>query len=193
MLGKNFSWRTCGRSNDPVPRVRTDFDKPAAIDGWVHGGVLVCRTPMTHPAPTRSLWLGAAPLALLFAILPACASAPAEVKAPIQETPVAVNAPPVIPPPSVSEIKTTVSKKNPDLRQCYIAGTFKDAELAGTVNVTFTIGPDGRVSSATDAGSDMPDDEVVSCVLGVFARLQFSGGGNGETEITYPVRFGQAG
>ena len=82
---------------------------------------------------------------------------------------------------------------NEALKECYIAGTFKDAQLAGTVNVAFTIEPTGRVSSAQDAGSDMPDPDVVECVVGVFAGLEFPPGGAGATDVTYPVSFGQRG
>jgi hypothetical protein len=70
-------------------------------------------------------------------------------------------------------------------------GTFKNSQLAGTVNVTFTIDTTGHVSQATDAGSDIPDPEVVECVLDVFAEIEFRAGASSETEVTYPVRFGR--
>ena len=71
--------------------------------------------------------------------------------------------------------------------------TFKNSQLAGTVNVLFTIDTKGKVSQAADAGSDIGDPEVVSCVLNVFGALEFVRGGSSETEVEYPVVFGQHG
>lgn len=89
-----------------------------------------------------------------------------------------------------SSIQAAVRTKNPELRQCYIAGTFKDSELSGTVQVVFTIDPSGEVRAQSGPGSSMPDQEVVACVLDVFAQLKFPANGASPTEVTYPVRFG---
>ncbi len=99
----------------------------------------------------------------------------------------------VEPGPSPDEIRKVVGGRDSDMRKCFLMGTFRNAQLAGTVNVTFTIETDGRVSDATDAGSDLPDPEVVTCVLGVFAALEFRPGGVSATEVTYPIRFGHHG
>ncbi len=96
-----------------------------------------------------------------------------------------------VPGPSPDEIRAAVTLRDSDLRQCYLAGTFKNAQLRGTVNVTFTIDTEGRVSETIDSGSDLPDAEVVSCVLNVFASLEFPAGASSETEVTYPINFGQ--
>lgn len=96
-----------------------------------------------------------------------------------------------VPGPSPEQIRAAVTGRDEDLRQCYLAGTFKNALLAGTVNVTFTIDTSGRVSETSDSGSDLPDAEVVNCVLHVFAGLEFPAGASSETEVTYPVNFGQ--
>ena len=86
-----------------------------------------------------------------------------------------------------------VSSISDDLQQCYLAGTFKDSDLAGTVHVTFTIEPSGRVSSAVDSGSDLADPEVVECVIDLFAGLEFRAGGQNPTEVSYPIRFNRRG
>lgn len=39
----------------------------------------------------------------------------------------------------MTDIQQAIISISPDLRQCYIAGTFKDSQLEGTVTVTFTI------------------------------------------------------
>ncbi len=116
---------------------------------------------------------------------------PAHVPAPVEEE--EEEAPKWIPGPSAEEIKQAVDQRNADLRQCYLAGTFKNSQLAGTVNVLFTIDTRGRVSRTSDAGSDIDDPEVVSCVLTVFGNLEFANGGSSDTEVEYPVVFGRHG
>lgn len=129
-----------------------------------------------------------------------CAQAPAtQPKAPETARPTASAPPPRAartqvaaptgPAPSTSDIRSAVSAISADLQQCYLAGTFKDSELAGTVQVSFTIEPSGRVSSAVDSGSDLADPEVVECILDLFASLSFRPGGQNPTEVTYPIRF----
>lgn len=123
----------------------------------------------------------------------ACAHAPeprpAPAPAPVSEPPAAA----WVPGPSATDIQQVVNGRNADLRQCYLAGTFKNAELAGTVNVLFTINTQGRVNDPVDAGSSIPDPEVVSCVLEVFEKLEFASGSTTDTQVEYPVRFGQHG
>src|SRR5688572_13007408 len=96
---------------------------------------------------------------------------------------------PTGPAPTSKDIRLAVSTISDDLQQCYLAGTFKDSSLAGTVHVTFTIETSGRVSSAVDSGSDMADPDVVECVIDCFAGLSFRPGGQNPTEVTYPIRF----
>lgn len=94
-----------------------------------------------------------------------------------------------VPGPSADDIRVAVSGRDADLRQCYIAGTLKNAQLTGTVNVLFTIDTKGKVRQASDAGSDIRDAELVECVLDVFGKLEFAAGATTDTEVTYPVRF----
>lgn len=95
--------------------------------------------------------------------------------------------------PSPQEIKQVVNARGSELRQCYLVGTFKNSQLVGTVTVLFTINTEGKVSRASDAGSDIGDPEVITCVLGVFGDLEFAPGGSTDTEVEYPVVFGQHG
>ena len=95
------------------------------------------------------------------------------------------------PAPNPQEIQAVVRLKNDEIRQCYVMGTFRDSQLTGTVHVLFTIETNGRVSETTDGGSNMPDPEVVECVLGVFAKLEFPAGKYDPTQIEYPIRFGK--
>jgi hypothetical protein len=59
------------------------------------------------------------------------------------------------------------------VRRCYERGLDKDPTLTGRVAVRFVIGADGAVSRVTDGGSDMPDAEVVQCIVRVMEGLSF--------------------
>lgn len=127
---------------------------------------------------------------LLSTLLAACSSQP-EPQVP-EAPPPQIDAEEAVyvPGPSADEIRTAIEQKNTALRQCYMMGTFRDSQLTGTVSVIFTIDTTGKVSEANDAGSNMPDPEVVECVLGVFAQLEFRAGASSATEVTYPITFG---
>ncbi len=98
----------------------------------------------------------------------------------------------VQPAPNPGEIQAAVQGRSDELRQCYIMGTFREPQLAGTVHVRFTISSTGKVSETTDGGSNLPDPEVVQCVLGVFAGLEFRAGKYYPTEVEYPISFGKS-
>lgn len=130
---------------------------------------------------------------LLPLLVGACSSQPQPIAAPTPPPRAAEPAPaPVVhqPGPSAADIRQAVDSRNDELRRCYMVGTFRDSQLTGTVNVVFIIDTTGRVSRANDAGSNMPDPEVVECVLGVFAQLEFPAGASSSTEVTYPITFG---
>ncbi len=97
-----------------------------------------------------------------------------------------------LPAPDSHEIHAAVDQRSSEIRQCYMLGTFRDSQLAGTVNVLFTINPNGRVSDTTDGGSDMPDPQVVACVLDVFAKMEFRAGGYYPTQVQFPISFGKS-
>ncbi len=69
---------------------------------------------------------------------------------------------------------------------CYERGLRDDATLAGRVTVKLTIDGAGAVASAVDAGSDLPDQSVVSCVVRSFATLTFPATGKTIT-VVYPL------
>jgi hypothetical protein len=96
------------------------------------------------------------------------------------------------PAPDSREIHAAVDQRSAEIRQCYMLGTFRDAQLQGTVNVLFTINPNGRVTDTTDGGSDMPDPQVVDCVLDVFAKMEFRAGGYYPTQVQFPISFGKS-
>ncbi|MBI4956598.1 MAG: AgmX/PglI C-terminal domain-containing protein [Myxococcales bacterium] len=71
-------------------------------------------------------------------------------------------------------------------RACYQTGLLQNPSLAGRVVVRFLIGRDGRVMSAADGGSDLPDRGVVSCIASSFQALTFPAPERGTVTVTYP-------
>ena len=78
-------------------------------------------------------------------------------------------------------------------RLCFEAGMRRDPNLTGKVVVRFVIGLDGAVTSVTDGGSDLPDQQVVACVVRSFSRVQFPPPNGGTVTVTYPIMFNTGG
>src|SRR5262249_40363330 len=74
-------------------------------------------------------------------------------------------------------------------RSCYENALLHDPGLAGRVTVRFLIGRDGAVSSVQDGGSNLPNPEVVSCVLRAFYGLSFPQPEGGVVTVSYPIVF----
>jgi hypothetical protein len=94
-------------------------------------------------------------------------------------------------PPEV--IQRIVRKNSGKFRLCYDNGLKKNPKLEGRVSVRFVIGRDGAVSRAEDAGSDLPDKTVVSCVVRAFQALSFPEPEGGIVTVSYPLKFSPGG
>jgi hypothetical protein len=55
------------------------------------------------------------------------------------------------------------------------------------VRPSFVISRDGTVSSALDAGSDLPDAQVIQCVLEAIQALRFPQPDAGIVEVSFPI------
>jgi hypothetical protein len=75
------------------------------------------------------------------------------------------------------------------LRLCYDWGLRSSPHLHGRVVVKFSIEHDGSVSTAADRDSDLPDADVVSCVVRGFLNLSFPRSANGRVTVVYPLLF----
>jgi hypothetical protein len=75
------------------------------------------------------------------------------------------------------------------MRLCYENGLRNNPTLAGRVIVRFVIARDGTVSLVADGGSDLPDADVVSCVMRAFSGLQFPQPDGGVVTVNYPIVF----
>ena len=72
-------------------------------------------------------------------------------------------------------------------RLCYEAGLRGNPGLSGRVATKFVIGRDGAVMQSSDAGSDLPDQKVVACVVRSFQSLSFPQPDGGIATVTYPI------
>jgi Ca-activated chloride channel family protein len=74
-------------------------------------------------------------------------------------------------------------------RLCYENGLRGNPVLAGRVAVRFVIDRSGSVASTQDGGSDMPDKNVVACVVRGFGNLSFPQPEGGQVTVVYPIQF----
>ena len=72
-------------------------------------------------------------------------------------------------------------------RGCYADGLRSNPALAGRVTTKFVIARDGTVSAASDGGSDLPDENVRTCVQRAFMSLEFPANPDGIATVTYPI------
>ena len=72
-------------------------------------------------------------------------------------------------------------------RLCYEAGLRGNPSLTGRISTRFVIGRDGAVMQSSDAGSDLPDQNVVACVVRSFNSLSFPAPEGGVATVTYPL------
>jgi hypothetical protein len=74
-------------------------------------------------------------------------------------------------------------------RLCYENGLRTNPNLQGRVAVKFVIDRSGSVSTASDGGSDLPDQGVVGCVVRGFGNLSFPQPEGGIVTVVYPITF----
>jgi hypothetical protein len=75
------------------------------------------------------------------------------------------------------------------LGACYAEGLARNPNLEGRVSVRFVIGRDGSVRKAENAGSDLPDDEAVECVVGAYSGLSFPQPERGTVTVSSRIGF----
>ncbi len=86
-----------------------------------------------------------------------------------------------------SRVQAAVRAHFGDFRKCYESKLKSNPTLAGRVVPKFTIGRDGQVSEIVDHDSDLPDPEVVACVLKVFSQIRFQAPERGIVTVVYPI------
>ena len=93
-------------------------------------------------------------------------------------------------------IDSVVRGKMDDFRACYEEGLKRKPNLAGKLVAKFKVERDGSVHEAGLTKSTLRDQQVESCLVGVFETMEFPAFGppcaDGEdcsVNITYPLHF----
>jgi hypothetical protein len=105
-------------------------------------------------------------------------------KAPILRQPTDIQTNGRLPPEVIQRI---VRQNFGRFRMCYEAGLRNNPGLSGRVVTKFVIGRDGSVAQAADAGSDLPNQEVVGCIVRSFTTLSFPQPEGGIATVSYPL------
>jgi hypothetical protein len=92
----------------------------------------------------------------------------------------------------VEVIERIVRQNFGRFRLCYENGLRTDPTLEGNVRLRFVIEADGSAGVVSDAGSDLPDSSVVTCVQRAFGSLSFPAPSGGAMTVTYSVSFAPA-
>jgi len=80
-------------------------------------------------------------------------------------------------------------------RLCYENGLRMKPELTGNIVINFVIDTTGSADHVTPqrTPSELPDTNVVQCVMRGFSNLSFPSPTNGETHVSYTLLFDPAG
>lgn len=90
-------------------------------------------------------------------------------------------------PPEV--IKRIVRTNVGRYRVCFENGLKVNPKLQGRVRVRFVIGRDGAVSNVSNGGSDLPDADVIGCVVRSFYGLSFPQPDGGVVTVLSAISF----
>ena len=86
-------------------------------------------------------------------------------------------------------IDQTIKSNMTRFRSCYVKESRKSPNLAGNVNVKFTLNKAGEVTSAQIASSSIQSPLVEKCVLQQIQGLKFDPQAKESTEVVYPFVF----
>ncbi|RYE75078.1 MAG: AgmX/PglI C-terminal domain-containing protein, partial [Myxococcales bacterium] len=90
-------------------------------------------------------------------------------------------------PPDV--VQRVVRARYPAFQRCYEDGLRRVPTLRGRVVVYFFVERTGALREVRDHGSELPDAEVVKCVVHEFEGLSFPPSESGVTTVVYPISF----
>jgi outer membrane biosynthesis protein TonB len=82
-----------------------------------------------------------------------------------------------------------IARYLPQVRTCYERELKNDPGLRGTVEVQFTIGPNGGISNARHVGGTLRNATVGDCVSSLVKRWRFPRPAVGRVDLIYPFSF----
>jgi len=86
-------------------------------------------------------------------------------------------------------IQNVVRANFGSFRRCYEKGLKKNSNLSGRVAIRFVIARDGTIAQIGSKDSDLPDADVVSCIVKSFEKLKFPEPEGGIVTVVYPIMF----
>jgi hypothetical protein len=86
-------------------------------------------------------------------------------------------------------IHAVVQQRKERFRLCYLHGLTSNPWLEGRVATRFVIGANGRTANISNSGSDLPDSEVVRCIIRSFYGLEFPKPEGGIVTVVFPMMF----
>lgn len=90
---------------------------------------------------------------------------------------------------SREQIERVVRRHSRGIQYCYERELQNNPELGGRISVNWTIGLDGRVTSASISENSTGNRNVESCVLAEVRRMRFDQPDGGNVAVTYPFTF----
>lgn len=165
----------CKREEDPTPAQTTTATAPAQTStGPTQLVALTQPVDSTSPTPTQTLTQTQTPMPTQTAT----ARAASVVIGTVMSNGI-----------SPETVQRVMQKSSSRYKQCYDAGLRSNPALHGRVMVRMTIDASGSIASAEDAGSDLSDATVTTCVFGTLGTLTFPQPEAGSAVATVPIVF----
>ncbi len=90
------------------------------------------------------------------------------------------------------QIKDVVAQHATETRACYEKELAQKPNLAGRLNLHFTIDAEGKVSEAKISETTLNDANVEACIVDLVKTWQFPKSKEGQTVVDYPFNFSSA-
>jgi hypothetical protein len=81
------------------------------------------------------------------------------------------------------KVRAAAAKLEPDLRRCYAVGLRKNQRLEGRISTSLVVDALGDPFSTRNAGSDLPDSSVLTCVIALHHEVKLGNGPAGRVTI----------
>jgi hypothetical protein len=85
------------------------------------------------------------------------------------------------------DLGKAIGMATPDMQRCYQKGLEKKPDLAGQMHVRFNVKSDGKIDHAIDMESQIPDKDVVGCILKVFDAIKLPPPSSPITSVMVPL------
>jgi TonB family protein len=90
-------------------------------------------------------------------------------------------------------VRFVVRHHLPQVQACYQRQLKLTPAIGGTVELQFTLEPDGHVSSARTTSNSTGSEELASCVARTVMGWRFPGTGGDPADFIYPFTFSRGG